>query len=280
MKKLLTITILFSVVIILTSSFINSSNQRICINTKINKDSLLKTGIPIRIVNQYVKIRQSFRYIGKSFFIVDTRENLIYLFDENGKFFAKSPTIDGQDRQSTNPRKISEALNSWGQHVKDINFKYDRKRKKYVDVTLMGRYYSHNLVFQNLRKNKVRFFPKGVYKIKSLGFHKRFLGESTNTFYVKTLKGKTLTIAIHSLYRSKFRQKNMNKLKKLIVTDFNSPRVSKKFQNIVTKNLNNATFNNSYGCINVPFEFISLTKNKAKGAMVFVLGESESNYTI
>lgn len=241
---------------------------------------MIKEGFPIRIVNQYIKVNQNVRYKGKPFFIVDTRENLIYFFDSKGKFFAKSPTIDGYDKQSNNTNKISKALQTWGQHVKDINFKYDRKRKKYVDLTLMGRYYSHNLVFQNLRKNKVRFFPKGVYKIKSLGFHKRFLGETTNTFYVKTLKGKTLTVAIHSLYKSKFRQKNMNKLKKLIVTDFNSPRVSKNFQNIVTKNLNNTTFNNSYGCINVPFEFISLTKKKAKGAMVFVLGESETNYTI
>ena len=51
-------------------------------------------------------------------------------------------------------------------------------------------------------------------------------------------------------------------------------------RNVVISNDNNGTYNNSFGCINVPLEFISLTKNKAIGSYIFVIGEDENNYTI
>jgi|688.fasta_scaffold11506_19 hypothetical protein len=280
MKKVITITILFSIVVILTSSFISFSDKLMFFNPKINKDSLLNSGIPERIVNQYVKVRQSFKYMGKSFFIVDTRENLIYFFDENGKFFAKSPTIDGQDRQSTNPQKISEALNSWGKHALDAGFKFDKKSKKYVDITGKNRRYSHSYVFKVISSNKRRFFPKGVYEVHCRAKHSNFVGKGENAYYIKTSKGKILTVAIHSLYNQQYRKNIMNVMQNQIGSDFKNPKVSKSFQKMILNNINNSTFNNSFGCINVPFEFIKITKEKAIGSLVFVLGESETDYTL
>jgi hypothetical protein len=72
----------------------------------------------------------------------------------------------------------------------------------------------------------------------------------------------------------------MNVMQNQIGSDFKNPKVSKSFQKMILNNINNSTFNNSFGCINVPFEFIKITKEKAIGSLVFVLGESETDYTL
>jgi len=280
MKKLLILTLTITSLIVIFSSFICYSNKLFLYRNEITKDSLIRIGIPERVTNQYTEIRQSFRYGDKSFFIVDTRENLIFFFDKNGNFVAKSPTIDGQDKQNTNPQKISEALYSWGKHAADAGFKYDKKLKKYVDLTRKNRKYSHKYVFRVISNNKRRFLPKGIYEVHCKAKHSNFLGKGENAYYLKTLNGKIITPAIHSLYNQQYRINIMNNLKNKIGSDFVNPKVSNSYRKLIVDNINNSTFNNSFGCINVPFEFIILTKDKAIGSFVFVLGESENDYLL
>lgn len=244
----------------------------------INKDSLINLGIPKRIVNQYVVIRSSFKYQNKSFFIVDTRENLIFCFDKNGDFIAKSPTIDGFDKQTSD--NTDEALKTWSEHVNDIGFKWDYKTNQYIDVTNQKRKYSHKLVYTHLSKTKGRFFPKGVYKITKKYHYNGFVGNDENTYEVRTMEGKNLALAIHSLYKSQYRINNMNNLVSLIGSDFDELKVSSKFKKTIKNNLNTGVYNNSFGCINVPNKFISKTKNYAVNSLVFVMGEDASEYTI
>jgi hypothetical protein len=69
--------------------------------------NLISLGIPPRTACEisFIKIRPKFN--GKSFFVVDTLQNLIYLFDSSGKFVAKSQTLDGEDAQSQDVKKIA-----------------------------------------------------------------------------------------------------------------------------------------------------------------------------
>ena len=101
----------------------------------VNKDSLIKMGIPKRITEQYVIILETQKNKQNSFFIVDTKENLIFFFDSKGKFIAKSPTIDGFDKQSLNPEKINKSLETWSQNIAELGFKWNQSTKNYVDTT-------------------------------------------------------------------------------------------------------------------------------------------------
>jgi hypothetical protein len=256
------------------------SNKVNFVEPKINKDSLLNIGMPERITNQYITIRKSFDFQNKSFFIVDTRENLIFFFDKNGNFVAKSPTIDGFDKQNNDSLKVTQVLQKWTKHASDAGFKWDKTNRKYTDTTGKNRIYSTKIVYDFLGKNKRRFFPKGIYEIESKQQTSSFLGNDENTYNIQTLDGKPLAIAIHSLYKSQYRINSMNYLKTLIGNKFDEIKVSDSYKKVVIQNINNGTFNNSFGCINVPLEFISITKNMAIGSLIFVLGENEKDYLV
>jgi len=234
--------------------------------------------MPERITNQYILVRKSEKYQNKSFFIVDTRENLIFFFDKKGDFVAKSPTIDGFDKQ--NESKIDGSLKTWYEHVIDIGFKWDDNKKQYVDITGKKRHYSNSLVYTHLAKTQCRFFPKGVYQITKKFHSNGFVGKGENTFNINTLDGKNLALAIHSLYKSEYRIKNMNNLVSLVGNNFDEINVPNSFRNVVLNNINNGTFNNSFGCINVPEKFIELTKNESVNSLVFVIGENTNNYLV
>jgi len=246
----------------------------------VNKDSLIKMGLPKRITEQYAVIMENQKNNQKSFFIVDTRENLIFFFDKKGTFLVKSPTIDGFDKQSTNPKMIKEALNTWSSHCNDLGFKWDYKKGTYVDTTGQKRFYSKILVYNYLGVQKVRFLPKGIYKIPSKYFDPMFIGGNDNVYDLETIGGKPTSIAIHGVYQSAYRLRNIKILEHNIGSDFNKMFVSKNYRKLVLDNDNNSTFNNSYGCINVPSEFLKLTNDKAVGSLIFVIGESENNYLI
>ena len=278
MKKFSQSLIILISIMILTSCF--HTDKSTFVEIKIDKDSMLTLGYPERIVNQYEIVRTTKKFSGKSFFIVDTKENLIFCFDKNGKFVAKSPTIDGFDKQSNNPTKINETLQRWTKHAADAGFKWNKITKKYIDTTGRNRIYSTSVVYNFLGQKKRRFFPKGTYIIKSTQSTKSFLGSSVNTYNIQTLDGEPLALAIHSLYKSQFRINSMNTLKKLVGSNFNEMSVSKNYRSVVSQNMDNGLFNNSFGCINVPLEFISLTKNKAINSYIFVIGENEKDYTI
>jgi hypothetical protein len=246
----------------------------------ISKDSLLKLGMPDRITEQYIIIRKSEKSVNKSFFIADTRENLIYFFDKKGNFVAKAPTIDGFDPQSDEKKFLDEAFKSWSEHAADIGFKYNSKSKKYEDLWGKQRTYSNKYVYDQIVKQKGRFFPRGIYTIPNVYKSKDFVGDCKNTYSVKNEQGKALALAIHGLYKSQFRINTMKSMLAAVKTDFKEISAPKAYRESMAKNLRSFTYNNSYGCINVPEGFLLLTENLASGSLLIVLGEEEKDYLV
>ena len=66
----------------------------------------------------------------------------------------------------------------------------------------------------------------------------------------------------------------------LIKSDFNEMAVPGNYRKEVVNNIKNSRYNNSYGCINVPVEFLDLSYEIAAGSYLFVLGEGVDNYLV
>ena len=285
MKKYI-LAISIAIILLILSVFLFADNKKIkqLIYPKkeivISKDSLLKLGMPDRITEQYIIIRKSEKSVNKSFFIADTRENLIYFFDKKGNFVAKAPTIDGFDIQSKEKKYLDEAFKSWSEHAADIGFEYNSKTKKYEDVWGKKRIYTHKFVYDQIAKGKGRFFPKGIYTIPSVYKNKSFIGNCNNTYNVKNEQVKELALAIHGLYKSQFRINTMKSMLAAVKTDFKEIAAPKAYRETMAKNLRSFTYNNSYGCINVPEGFLLLTENLASGSLLIVLGEEEKDYLV
>jgi hypothetical protein len=246
----------------------------------VNKDSLIKLGMPPRIVEQYAFTIKTNKLYSKSFFISDPRENLIYFFDKKGHFVAKAPVIDGSDVQSKDKKQLEEAFKHWSEHAAEIGFKYNKTSKKYEDVTGRKRPYSQALVYAHIAKGSGKFFPQGMYKVPSVYHSEHFVGNCKNTFDVETMQGKVLSLAIHGLYKTPFRITTMKNMLAMIKTDFKDMSVPKSYRETMAKNLRNYTFNNSYGCINVPEGFLLLTEKLAPGSLLIVLGEEKEGYLV
>lgn len=277
MKKL----IFLFVLLIIGSFFIYNSNSEkkevikksILVEPTISKDSLLNLGMSERITNQYIEIRNTKKNQDKSFYIVDTKENLIFLFDKTGKFIAKSPTIDGFDKQNSEYEK--DALKSWIETSFDAGFEYNFMTREYIDRTSQNRKYSHSLVFSYLKTTKYKFFPKGIYIIKNKYYDDWFVGNIDNVYDIYTLDGKKIALSIHGLYKSEYRIKNMNYQVSLIGEDFTKINVPKKYIKEILDNDSNSNYNNSFGCINVPEKFLDLTNSYSVNSLVFVIGEND-----
>lgn len=279
MKKVLII-----LVISLTGFLLLNSSDRFSELTVfkpvINKDSLISLGMTERITNQYILIRETRKNKNKPFFIVDTRENLIYLFDNQGKFITKSPTIDGFNRQVNEGHLKDFALKTYSEKVKEMGFKYNSSIRDYVDTTGKNRKLTNSLYFNFIGKTNTSFLPKGEYSISHLSTDNNYIGGHNNVYSIKTQDNKVICKAIHGLYKSEYRINRMNELKKLIHSNFDNPSVPTAYRNKVLENLNNSYYNNSFGCINVPEKFLELSINFASNAKVFVLGENQTDYLI
>ena len=242
---------------------------------------LISIGIPTRTACEisFIKIRPKFS--GKSFFVIDTLQNLIYLFDSNGKFVAKSQTLDGNDDQSQDTKKIAQALWTWQEQVEKMGFKWDPSKEKYLDKTGKNRNYNTQDVYNQIDKNNTRFFPKGIYSISGLRTDKEYAGGENNLFKLQTLDGKQIAQAIHGFYDEPPRVAALEQLKKVMGTKATSPKVPQEFIDLVSKYSNTSQFNKSYGCINVPVDFLKIARPYAKkGTMVFVIGETKNNYLV
>jgi hypothetical protein len=135
-------------------------------------------------------------------------------------------------------------------------------------------------VYAHIAKGSGKFFPQGMYKIPSVYHSEHFVGNCKNTFDVETMQGKVLSLAIHGLYKTPFRITTMKNMLAMIKTDFKDMSVPKSYRETMAKNLRNYTFNNSYGCINVPEGFLLLTEKLAPGSMLIVLGEEKEGYLV
>lgn len=251
-------------------------------NYQIEGGKMISIGIPQRTACEiaYIKIRPKFA--GKSFFVVDTLQNLIYLFDNKGNFVAKSPMLDGADAQSQDTQKIAKALWTWQQQVESMGFKWDPKQQKYLDKTPSKRSYSHDLVYNNIDKNDTRFFPKGIYSITALQTDDEYAGGQNNLFRVETLDGKKIAQAIHGFYNELPRVQALQQLKEKLghSASVKSSSVPPEFIKMVQDFNNTQKFNKSYGCINVPVDFLNAARPYAKGSMLFVIGETKNNFLV
>jgi hypothetical protein len=243
---------------------------------------LISKDVPVRSACEisYVSIRPKFSK--RNFFVVDTRDNNIYLFNKNGEFVDKSYTIDGLNAQSQDAETIAKALWSWDEYAKAAGFKYDGKEQQYKDSTGKNRKYDNELIYDYIDKNKSRFFPKGIYSISGLKTDKGYVGGDNNIFNVTTLDGKSLANAIHGFYNEAPRVKAMQELKKAMGNS-SSPKsegIPDSFIKTVEQYLGTSKFNKSYGCINLPEDFLKIARPYATGALVFVIGETQNNYLV
>jgi hypothetical protein len=242
---------------------------------------LISKGVPTRSACEvsYVSIRPKFS--NKNFFVVDTKHNNIYLFNKEGKFVAKSYIIDGYNVQSQDAKKMAEALWSWSENVSGAGFKYDNKLGKYKDKT--GRPYNSDSIYDYIDKNKTRFFPKGIYSINKLAGDENYIGGPNNVFNITTLDGsKNLANAIHGFYNEPPRVKAMLELKRAMGKSASptSMSIPDSFIKTVEQYMGTSKFNKSYGCINIPEDFLKIARPYAAGALVFVIGETEDNYLV
>jgi hypothetical protein len=243
---------------------------------------LISKGIPTRTSCEisYIKLRPKFS--NKSFFVFDGSQNLIYLFDKTGNFVAKSYVLDGADAQSQDTTKIAKALWTWQQQVENLGFKWDPKMQKYLDKSNKNRTYSDDLIYNTIDKNDTRFFPKGVYSIVGLSTDKGYAGGQNNLFRVETLDGQKIAQAIHGFYNEAPRVAALEQLKIKMGTSASpkSESVPQEFLSMVEKYKSTQKFNKSYGCINLPTDFLKIAKPYSLGAMLFVIGETKNNYLV
>ena len=243
---------------------------------------LISKGVPTRSACEisYVSIRPKFS--NKNFFVVDTRHNNIYLFNKEGKYVEKSYIIDGYNAQSQDAKKIAEALWSWSDEVKAAGFDYDKRTGDYKDRTGKNRKYDKELIYKYIDDNKKRFFPKGIYSISELLTDKEYVGGDNNVFHITTLNGDSIAQALHGFYNEPPRVKAMMELKNAMGKSASptSMSIPDSFIKMVEQYLGTSKFNKSYGCINLPEDFLKIAKPYAVGALVFVIGESQNNYLV
>jgi hypothetical protein len=205
---------------------------------------------------------------------------LLYCFGPLGAFIAKTTTVDGANVQSQDAKIIAQSLWSYQQKVENLGFVWDPKTASYADKSNKNRTYSRSAVFDDLEKNLLRFIPKGIYTIKGLDKLQGYEGDGTNVFWLSTLDGGKMMQAIHGIVNSPDRIEAFETLRKSLGSSINSPQVPESYINLVEKYLETDRFNKSYGCLNVPAEFIQKTIPYAQGAMVFVMGEGQENYLV
>jgi len=208
----------------------------------------------------------------KPFFIYDPKDNLIYLFNQNSKLVDYSSVVDGADIQKEKEQSKSYTIEDWcktsGLDVTPFRCT-DPSTKTKKDP-----YYS---VLSNL---KSRFLPKGIYSISTLYRHEGYEGTGQNTFQLVDNNGKTVSAAIHGIPSGLAERLKASKdLEYLLKKDLSLGKVPEKYLSSI-KTISNA--NQSFGCIGVPAKFIDNpnVKGIAKGARVFVMGESGKSFLV
>jgi len=236
----------------------------------------VKQGIPIRASCEISLIQIRPNYKDKFAIIIDTLNKLLYIFDNNGKFKGKTEVISGKDKQSIDPKVVARALLTTSEQIKSIGFEW-QDGKGYVDMTGKNRKYNYELIYKDTDKTKTRFLPKGIYttddKIRS---NTEYAGKTDN--FISLFKdNKELGQAIHGYYVEQPRTEAIKKAQE-VLSKPNDPNVSKEFMDLVSKNKVNLS--QSYGCINIPSNFLSYLRKYGKNSYVFNIGEDKQNYLV
>jgi len=227
---------------------------------------------PQRISCQMALNKLRPEYKDKNLIVVDTQQKLLYLFDKNGNFIEKTYIISGRSKQSKNATEIAKALLSWDDSVKYLGFKWV-PNKGYVDNTGKNRKFNEEEVLRVADK----FLPKGIYTTgDKMGTDPTYAGGKDNELFL--YKGKNeLMQAIHGYYVEAPRTRALQKAKKLM-SNPKDPSATKDFLDAISSGELNLS--QSYGCINVPQEFLPTLRTYMKNSYVFNIGESGDNYLV
>ena len=247
------------------------------INSIMNKyaSSYVAQGIPQRTACEIALIQLRPVYKDKNAFIVDTLNKLMYLYGKDGQFIAKTDIISGKNKQSVDPKTIAKSLMTWSEEVTSLGFKWV-DGKGYVDQTGKNRKYDDELVYSNVDKNKARFLPKGIYTTSGLGGNAHYAGKTQNI--MSLMQGdKVLAQAIHGYYIEQPRTAALKKAAQ-VLSNPNDKKVSKEFMDLVSSG--NVNLSQSYGCINVPENFLPYLRKYGPNSYVFNLGEDKQNYLV
>ncbi len=232
--------------------------------------------IPTEISCEIALIQIRPTYKDKNAIIVDTFNKLIYIFSPNGKFIGKSDIISGKNEQSVDPKVIANALLTWEQKANELGFKWV-DGKGYVNLKKPNEKYDEKKIFDYIDKKGTRFLPKGVYSTSNkVDSASEYAGGKDNL--LRLFKGNTeVTQAIHGYYVEQPRTEALKKARQ-VLSNPNDPKVSNEFLKMVQGG--DVTLNQSYGCINLPKEFLPMLKKYMVNSYVFNIGEDRKNYLV
>ena len=212
----------------------------------------------------------------KNIFIIDSKEQLIYLFNKDKKFVAKDVIISGVNEQTDDIEIIAKSLLDWNQRVKKLGFSWDGQN--YNDTTGKNRKFDPQLVYQDIKSEKSAFLPKGMYTSSSkMNSFPQYTGVKNNLLSLVKDDKSTYMQAIHGFLPNQERTQVMNKAKE-VLSKPEDPNVSKEFLSLVTGGKLN--FKQSSSCINVTEDFLKYIREYGPNSYVFSIGETEDNYLV
>ena len=225
------------------------------INTNSAKYKLEK--IPDRTACQiaFVKIRPQFT--NKKIIITDSKNNLIYLFDENSNFVAKDPLLSGRSKQNKLEKDIA-----------DMTFD---EKKEYLKKTLKREPTNDEIM------NLASFLNPAVYKTGNSLTDKGYAGNGTNINYLtKVSDNKLVGQAVHGVKRTPERINALKKASSQIGSNSETPNVDSKYlQNVDPKRLKLSS-----GCLNVNESFINKYSLTIQNSFLFNISEDKENYYV
>lgn len=245
--------------------------------------NFIKADMPLRSACEmaFIKIRP--QYAGKAFFIVDTKDKVIFLYDKDNNYVAKSGIVSGKNAQSQNEEMIANALKSGFDIMKEKGYEFNKKDNSYYkDGKKIDSETAYWEYLRGIDKMKTRFIPKGVYNIAYSHKDKHEVGADTgdNAFRLR-LGDKILNQAIHGFFKDQKRFEWFAQAKKKYDMDSNNPAIKKEYLDFIRSNVGKFQGGyGSFGCINVSLEFLIKMRPYAIGANVFVLGEQNENYLV
>jgi len=248
------------------------------INRMINKyaTQYVAQGIPQRTACEIGLIQIRPGYKDKNAFIVDTLNKLLYLYDNQGKFIAKTEVISGKNKQSVDPKVIAQSLMTWDEQANKLGFKFVQGIG-FVDQSGKNRKYDPEIIYADTDKTKSRFLPKGIYTTSvNTGSIKDYAGKSQNILSLYD-GNKEISQAIHGYYLEQPRTEAIKKAQQ-VLSNPNDPRVGQEFMDLVSKG--GVKLNQSYGCINVPENFVPYLRKYGTNSYVFNMGEDKQNYLV
>lgn len=229
------------------------------INEDINNNSAQykAAGIPDRTSCQiaFVKIRPQFS--GKKIIVTDSKNQLIYLFDENSNFVAKDPLLTGRDKQNTQQKEIA-----------DMTFD---EKKEYLRKTLKREPTDKEVL------DLASFLNPGVYQTGTAINYPSYAGSDKNLSYLtKVSDNKLVGPAVHGVKPTQDRLTSLKNATSKIGSNSETPNVSDTY----LKNVNTYNLELSSGCLNVNKDFIDKYSLTIENSFLFNISEDQENYYV